>query len=94
MCYFWIGTPYWGNGYATEAAKALIDYCFRDLNLNRVAASYFGSNLASRRVMEKAGMTYEGILRQAIIREIPALNHRVVHDLGYCSILRDEWQAE
>jgi len=90
---YWIGQPYRGNGYATESARRLIQFCFEDLNLNRVEACYFAINPASRRVMEKAGMTYEGTLRQSIIREIPSVDYRACHDLGYCAILRSEWDA-
>lgn len=90
---YWVGKPYWGNGYATEATRRLIEFCFSELQLNRVQASYFVGNRASRRVMEKAGMRYEGTLRQAMIRDIPAKNHRVYHDVGYCAILRSDWEA-
>lgn len=91
---YWIGKPYWGNGYTAEAAQRLVDYCFETLELNRVEARYFASNSQSRRVMDKIGMTYEGTERQAIIREIPALNYRQVHDLGVCAILREDWLKE
>lgn len=90
---YWIGRPYRGKGYATEATKSLIRFCFDDLNLNRVQASYFTDNPTSKRVMEKSGMRYEGTLRQAIIREIPSVDYRECHDLGYCAILRSEWDA-
>lgn len=90
---YWLGVPYWGNGYATEAARRLVQFCFEDLGLNRVQADYFVNNGASRRVMEKVGMTFEGISRQAFIREIPTKNYRVYHDDGTCAILRSEWEA-
>lgn len=90
---YWVGKPYWGNGYATEATRRLIEFCFSELQLNRVQASYFVGNRASRRVMEKAGMRYEATLRQAMIRDIPAKNHRVYHDVGYCAILRSDWDV-
>jgi [ribosomal protein S5]-alanine N-acetyltransferase len=60
---YWIGVPYWGNGYATEATRALIAYAFDELGLNRVYAYHFAGNPASGRVMEKAGMRLEGELR-------------------------------
>lgn len=89
---YWIGHPYWGNGYATEAAQAVIDFCFNKLDLNRVEASYFAGNKGSERVMQKIGMTHEGTSRQSLIREIPALNHRQVHDVHHYAILRQDWQ--
>lgn len=89
---YWIGVPYWGNGYATETVRTVIQFCFEDLGLNRVEAEYFAENGASRRVMEKAGMTFEGLARQSLIREILSKNHRVYHDIGSCAILRDDWK--
>ncbi len=84
---YWIGVPYWNHGYTTEAARRLVDYCFADLNLRRVAASYFTHNPGSRRVMEKIGMTYEGTLRQHYER------FGKFYDVGYYAILRSEWEA-
>lgn len=55
----------WGRGLATEAARAVIHAAFEaDANLNRIRAVADSRNLASMRVLEKAGMTREGILRQ------------------------------
>lgn len=53
-----IGSAYWGNGYATEAVKRFLAYLFDEKGLKTVMASYFTGNDASRRVMEKCGMTY------------------------------------
>lgn len=85
---YWIGRPYWGQGYTSEAARRMVDYGFQELNLYRIYAGYFTDNPASRRVMEKAGMTYEGTLRQHVYR------FDSFHDLGYCGILREEWEAQ
>jgi RimJ/RimL family protein N-acetyltransferase len=57
---YWIGEPFWGKGYVTEAAKAMIDYAFDKLNLNRVQAHHMKENVGSGRVMQKAGLLYEG----------------------------------
>jgi RimJ/RimL family protein N-acetyltransferase len=64
---YWIGKPYWGNGYATEAAAALVRYAFAS-GLNRVMARHFRGNVASGRVMQKIGMRQEGVMRQHIRR--------------------------
>jgi RimJ/RimL family protein N-acetyltransferase len=58
-----VGVPYWGNGYATEAGRAVVGHAFEELGLNRVYAFCFSRNVASRRVLEKIGMTHEGTRR-------------------------------
>jgi len=59
-----IGRPHWGKGLTTEAAREVIRYGFERMGLNRIEARCVPENVASARVMEKAGMTYEGILRE------------------------------
>ena len=61
---YWIGKPFWGEGYCTEAAAELLRYAFEQLCLNRVCARSLTRNPASARVLEKIGMTREGCLRQ------------------------------
>src|SRR3989344_686326 len=61
---YWIGKPYWGQGYATEAGRAVLTYGFGELGLNRIFAYHFSRNPASGRVMQKLGMTHDGHLRQ------------------------------
>ena len=61
---YFVGVPYWGNGYATEAARAVVDYAFDQLQVNRVYALHFVGNPASGRVLEKVGMQLEGTLRE------------------------------
>ena len=63
---YWIGVPYWGQGFATEAASAAIAFGFETLRLNRIHASHFAGNTASQRVLEKIGMRHEGPSRQHI----------------------------
>ncbi len=63
---YWIGKPYWGKGYATEAARAVISFAFDELNLIRVHAHHMAHNAASGRVMEKCGMLREGMMRQHV----------------------------
>jgi RimJ/RimL family protein N-acetyltransferase len=61
---YWIGRPYWNQGYCTEAARAVLRYGFEILGLNRIYATHFTRNPASGRVMQKIGMKHEGHLRQ------------------------------
>jgi [ribosomal protein S5]-alanine N-acetyltransferase len=84
---YWIGKPFWGKGYGTEAAKAIIKYGFEELNHNRIYALAFTDNPGSRRIMEKSGMKHEGILRQHAMKD-----GRPV-DLTYYAILREEYKG-
>ena len=54
-----IGSRYWNQGYATEAVRRFLKYLFTEKGLHTVYASFFTGNDASRRVMEKCGMTYD-----------------------------------
>lgn len=63
---YWIGIPFWNRGYCTEAAKAVVDFLFDTLGMNRIQARHLTRNPASGRVMEKLGMRREGVNRQAI----------------------------
>jgi len=62
MGYF-IGEPYWGNGYATSAVRQACRYVFTNSDIIRIFAEPFAYNLGSCRVLEKAGFHYEGTLR-------------------------------
>lgn len=63
---YWIGRPYWGRGYATEAARAVVEFGLDGLGLHRVHAHHFTRNPASGRVLLKVGMRYEGRLREHV----------------------------
>lgn len=58
------GPRFWGKGYATEALKAVIKFCFEDLKVNLVEAVHSEDNIASGKVMKKANMKYETKLRK------------------------------
>ena len=58
---YWLGVPYWGRGYATEAVRAVIDHAFGDLGHAALAAGARISNPASRRVLEKCGFQWTGV---------------------------------
>lgn len=66
---YWIGVPYWGRGYATEAATAMIRYGFSDLDLHKITAHHMRGNPASGRVMAKAGMQREGELVDEVLKD-------------------------
>lgn len=80
-----ISPDYWGKGISTEATKKVIEYGFENMDLVRIQARCLVGNIGSSRVMEKAGMTFEGILRKvAFIKG----EHQ---DLKVYSILKDEF---
>jgi RimJ/RimL family protein N-acetyltransferase len=66
---YWIGVSHWGQGYATEAVRALIDHAFTDLAHETLQAGTRVSNPASRRVLEKCGFQWTGV-RLSRIRAI------------------------
>jgi len=76
----------WGRGVATAAATLLVDFGFRELGLHRVFAYHDPANHASRRVMEKLGMTYEGTLRQNMF------GRGTWRDSALRAVLEDEWR--
>ena len=55
---YWIAEEHWGNGYAVEASKILIEHAFNDLNVKEIYASYRLENNQSKRVLEKLGFKY------------------------------------
>jgi RimJ/RimL family protein N-acetyltransferase len=61
---YWLGLPYWNQGYATEAVQAVLAYGFNQRQLHRIYAPHFLNNPASGRVLQKVGMTYEGRMRE------------------------------
>ncbi len=61
---YWFGRDYWGNGFCTEAVVAVLGYGFDQLGLHRIFAQHISRNGASARVLEKAGFSREGLMRQ------------------------------
>ena len=80
-----ISKKYWNKGLTTEAVKAVIKFGFEKLNANRIEAHCDENNTASYRVMEKAGMKYEGTLRQKVLIKNKFMN------MKFYSILREEY---
>jgi len=58
---YWIGTKFWGRGYATEAARAVIDFAFTELDYDTLQAGARVTNPASRRILEKCGFQWTGV---------------------------------
>jgi [ribosomal protein S5]-alanine N-acetyltransferase len=65
---YWLGVEFWGKGYATEAASAVLEYGFHNLELHRIEAGHYPRNPASGRVLEKIGMQREGLMRGDLLK--------------------------
>lgn len=81
-----LSKKYWNRGFMTEALKAVINYLFKEANFNRIQLRHHLDNKGSGRVMQKAGMQFEGVLRESV----------KVYTGQYCdtaiySILHREW---
>lgn len=60
---FWVGKPYWGNGYATRGTRKVIAFAFDELNLEELFARPLERHVASRRVLDKLGFVPTGVER-------------------------------
>jgi RimJ/RimL family protein N-acetyltransferase len=77
----------WGKGYGTDATRAICDFGFGELRLERIGLMVYADNVRGRRTYEKAGFTLEATLRRA---HFARGEHHDVHVMG---LLRDEWLA-
>ena len=82
-----LGEAYWGQGIMTEAIRQMCDYIFKHTDIIRIFAEPFATNIASCRVLEKAGFQFEGVLRQNAIK-----NGKIL-DMRLYSVLRSEWEC-
>lgn len=78
---YYIGEPYWGNGIMTSAVRQVCEYIFANTDIIRIFAEPFAYNIASCRVLEKAGFQFEGLLRKN------AVKNGVVLDMKMYSLL-------
>ena len=67
---YWIGKPFWGQGIMTEVVRGFSDYWLQNSDFVRLEAMVFAPNLASKRVLEKAGFTLEGFCKQFYIKPL------------------------
>lgn len=65
---YWLSEDHWGKGIITEAVKQIVPYAFDHFAIHRLYAIPFGSNAASRRVLEKAGFVLEGHFKETIVK--------------------------
>jgi RimJ/RimL family protein N-acetyltransferase len=65
---YWLGEPYWGRSIASVAVRKMVAYGFQSFEINRIFARPFGTNIASQRVLRKAGFILEGRFEKTIIK--------------------------
>jgi RimJ/RimL family protein N-acetyltransferase/predicted ester cyclase len=85
---FPLAKPYWGRGYATQAAHAVLRHAFANWALHRIEGTCMLANVASARVLEKLGMTCEGVMRQSHRRDDGFV------DMKLYAVLREEFEGE
>ncbi len=81
---YWLAEEYWGKGVMTEAARRLCREAFSHFDIIRIFAEPFADNRGSRRVLEKAGFTCEGTMRNGVFK------YGQVHSYCVYSLLRGE----
>lgn len=82
-----VRAEFWNKGYATEALKAIINFGFSELDINRIEAEVMQGNTASERVLTKLGFTKEGVLRQWMHW------NQKHYDMSMFSLLRSDFHA-
>jgi ribosomal-protein-alanine N-acetyltransferase len=81
-----IGREWWRQGYASEALSELVRFFFEEVGVNRIESRYYPPNVNSGKVMMKAGLVYEGTMRQADMN-----NRGVICDVVYHAILAEDY---
>ena len=74
---YWLGETYWNRGITTRAVQAVSDHIFTHYDIIRLYAGIFEHNLASARVLEKAGYTFEARLRQNVTKDGKVLDELI-----------------
>ena len=85
---YFLAEPFWGQGITTTAVSAFTDWAFERYSLNRIFATPFAGNTASERVLEKAGFTREGVLKNA------AVKNRLLLDQMMYAKTSEDWNRE
>ena len=65
---YWLAEPYWGQGIMTKAVKHIVNYGFKNLDIIRIFARPFGTNIASQKVLKNAGFVLEGKFKDTIYK--------------------------
>jgi RimJ/RimL family protein N-acetyltransferase len=83
---YWIGVPFWGQGYAVEALRAVVDYAFDTLALEALWCGYYAGNEQSKRVQEKVGFVQNRVLYEV---DVPLLHEKRTE--YYTKLTREAW---
>lgn len=75
---YWLAEPFWGQGIITKAIMQMVDYGFKTWDINRIYAKPFGTNIASQKVLEKAGFILEGRFEKSLFK-----NDKYIDELVY-----------
>ena len=85
---YWLGKPFWGQGFMPEAAKEILRHAFEDIGMTKVWVGYYEGNIKSKRVQEKCGFKYQWTTKEV---DVPLMNEKRT---GYVScIAKNEWEA-
>ena len=76
---YWLGRRFWGRGIATDAARTMARHAFQSRGLRRLEASVFSPNVASARVLEKAGFRLEGRMREAYVERDGTIRDALIY---------------
>lgn len=85
---YWIAEPFWGQGIAVEACRAVLAYSFAQVQPERMQARVIVGNTPSSRVLDKLGFRYEGTLRASLLRR------GNIEDVMIYAVLRGEWEQK
>ncbi|MES2588590.1 MAG: GNAT family N-acetyltransferase [Bacteroidota bacterium] len=66
---YWLSEEYWGNGIIPKAIVEIVEYGFKQFEINRIFARPFGTNIASQKVLEKAGFVLEATIKNGLIKD-------------------------
>lgn len=83
---YWIGVPFWGNGYIPEAIKAIQKYVFKELGYNAMWCGYYDGNQKSKRCMEKCGFKYH---HREVDKPCVLMNDTRIEHFAY--LTKEEW---
>lgn len=90
---YWVAKPFWNQGYASEAVKAILSYGFKELGLNKIYAAYLTTNEASGKVMIKNGMVKEAELKDHDIKRGHNLQDNAYVSLIQYRLTKSEYES-